>query len=70
MMILVVVLSMWVDTLQMSVLAACNAAFLVGRVDNLLAVEERLQALSAQIQAMVTKTVHQGATMALAAAQL
>ena len=42
MMNLVVVLSMWVDTLQMSVLAACNAAFPVGKVDNLFAVEEHL----------------------------
>ena len=54
----------------MSMHSTCNVAFPVGRVDNLLAVEERLQALSAQIQAMVAKTVHQGATMALAAAQL
>ena len=47
MMNLVVVLSMWVDTLQMSVLAAYNAAFPVGKVDNVLATEEQLQALLA-----------------------
>ena len=46
---LVVVLSTRVDTLQMSVLAAYNAAFAIGRVDNLLAVEEHLRALLAQI---------------------
>ena len=49
MMNLVVVLSMQDDTLQMSVLAAYNMAFLVGRVDNLLAIEEHLRALLAQI---------------------
>ena len=65
---LVVVLSTWVDTLQMSVLAAYNVAFLVGRVDNLLAAEEHLRALSAWIRTMVIKAIRQGAAMALAAA--
>ena len=54
----------------MSVLATCNAAFPVGRVDNLLAVEEHLLALSARIRDVVTEAVRQGAAMALAAAQL
>ena len=45
MMNLVVVLSMRVDTLQMSMLATYNAAFPIGRVDNLLAAEEHLRAL-------------------------
>jgi len=54
----------------MSVLAACNVAFPVGRVDNLLAAEEHLQALPARIRAVVTKAIHQGATTALATAQL
>ena len=49
MMNLVMVLSTWVDPLQMSMLAAYNVAFPVGRVDNLLAAEEHLQALPAQI---------------------
>ena len=57
MMNLVVVLSMRVDTLQISMLAACNLAFPVGRVDNLLAVEEYLRALPARIRAMVTKAI-------------
>ena len=54
----------------MSILAACNTAFPIGRVDNLLAAEEHLRALPAQIRAMVTKAVRQGAAMALAAGQL
>ena len=45
MMNLVMVLSMQVDTLQMSVLATYNAAFPIGRVDNLLAAEVHLRAL-------------------------
>ena len=65
---LVVVLSMWVDTLQMFVLAACNMAFPIGRVDKLLAAEEHLRALPAQIRAVVTEVVHQGAATVLAAA--
>ena len=67
MMNLVVVLSTWVDTPQMSVLASCNVAFPVGRVDNLLATEEHLLALLAQIQEVVAKAVRQGAATALAA---
>ena len=54
----------------MFVLAACNMAFPVGRVDNLLATEKHLQALSARIRAMGTEAIRQGATTALAAAQL
>ena len=70
MMNLVVVLSTWVDTLQMSVLAACNAAFPIGKVDNLFAAEEHLQALLAYLRAIVTKAIHQGASTTLAAVQL
>ena len=70
MMNLVVVLSSWVNTLQMSLLAAYNAAFPVGTMDNLLAAEEHLQALMARIRAMVTKAVRQGSATALAATQL
>ena len=70
MMNLVVVLSTWVDTLQMSVLAACNAAFPIGKVDNLFAAEEHLQALLARLRAVVTKAIHQGASTALATVQL
>ena len=47
MMNLVVVLSTWVDTLQMSMLATCYVAFPIGRVDNMLAIEEHLRALPA-----------------------
>ena len=68
MMNLVVVLSMRVNTLQMSVLASSNVAFPVGRVDNLFTAEEHLRALPAQIQAMVTEAICQGAATALAAA--
>jgi hypothetical protein len=57
MMNLVVVLSMWVGTLQMSMLASYNAAFPVGRVDNLLAIVEHLRALPARIQVVVTKAI-------------
>ena len=70
MMNLVVVLSMWVDTLQMSVLAAYNAAFPVGKVDNLFIAEEHLRALLARLRAMVTEAICQGAATALATAQL
>ena len=42
MMNLVVALRMWVDTLEMSVLATCNVTFPVRRVDNLLVVDEHL----------------------------
>ena len=50
-------------------LAACNAAFPVGNMDNLFAAEEHLRALLARIQVMVTKAVRQGAATALDAAQ-
>jgi hypothetical protein len=66
MMNLVVVLSTWVDTLQMSMLATCNASLPVGRVDNLLAAKEHLRALSTRIQTVVTEAIRQGATTALA----
>ena len=52
----------------MFVLAICNVAFPVGKVDNLFATEEHLRALPAQIQAVVTEVIRQGAAMALAAA--
>ena len=42
MMNLIVVPSAWVDTLQQSVLATCNMAFLIGKVDNLFNIEEHL----------------------------
>ena len=45
MMNLVVVLSTWVNTLQMSLLASYNVAFPIGTMDNLFAVEQHLQAL-------------------------
>ena len=67
MMNLVVVLSTRVDTLQISLLVTCNVAFPVGRVDNLFTAEEHLRALPAQIQAMVTEAICQGAATALAA---
>ena len=70
MMNLTVVLSAWVCTLQQFMLAACNAAFPVGKVDNLFTTEVHLRALPAQIRAMVTEAVRQGATMTLATAQL
>ena len=57
MMNLVVVLSMRINTLQMSMLAACNAAFPNGRVDNLLAIEEHLRALPARIRAVVIEAI-------------
>jgi hypothetical protein len=70
MMNLTMILSQWVDTLQLSVLVACNAAFPIEEVDNLFIVEEHLQALPARLRAMVTEAIFQGATMALVAAQL
>jgi hypothetical protein len=70
MMNLTMILSQWVDTLQLSVLVACNAAFPIEEVDNLFIVEEHLQALPARLRAMVTEAICQGATMALVAAQL
>ena len=45
MMNLVVVLSMLVNTLQMTMLAACNVAFPIGNMDNLFNAEEHLQTL-------------------------
>jgi hypothetical protein len=51
-------------------LASYNVAFPVRKVDNLFTAEEYLRALSAQIRAMVTEVVHQGAATALATAQL
>jgi hypothetical protein len=50
-------------------LAACNASFPVGEVDNLFAAEEHLRPLPARLWAEVTEAVRQGAAMALAAAQ-
>ena len=70
MMNLVVVLSTWVDTLQMSMLAACNAAFPIGKVDNLLAAEEHLRTMPARIRVVVTKAIRLGAATTLAAIQL
>ena len=51
-------------------LATCNVSFPIGRVDNLLATEEHLRALPAQIRAMVTKAIRLGAATTLAAIQL
>ena len=70
MMNLTMVLSTWVDTRQMFVLAAYNAVFPIGKVDNLLAIEKHLLALLAHLQAMVTEVICQGTDTALAAAQL
>ena len=67
---LVVVLSTWVDTLQMSMLAVCNVAFPIGKVDNLFTTEEHLRALLAHIWAVVSEAICQGATTALVTAQL
>jgi hypothetical protein len=47
MMNLVVVLNMRVNILELSMQAACNAAFTIGKVGNLFATEEHLQALLA-----------------------
>jgi hypothetical protein len=38
-------------------LAVCNATFLVGKVDNLFAIEEHLRALPPRIRAMVTEAI-------------
>jgi hypothetical protein len=68
MMNLFVVLSTRVDTLQMSMLATCNMAFPIRKVDNLFTAEEHLRALSAPIRAVVTEVIRQGAATALATA--
>ena len=47
-------------------LATCNTAFPVGKVDNLFTAEEHLQALSARLRAMVIKAISQGVAMVLA----
>ena len=70
MMNLLVELRMWAQTLQLCTQAACDAAFPLETVDNLVTVEERLRALPVRLRAMVTEGVCQGATTALAAAQL
>jgi hypothetical protein len=57
MMNLTMVLSTQVSTLQQSLLAACNVAFPVGKVDNLFVVEEHLRALSAYLRAVVTEAI-------------
>ena len=57
MMNLIMVQSAWVDTLQQSMLATYNVAFLVGIVDNLFAAEEHLRALSAYLRAVVTEAI-------------
>ena len=44
MMNLTVVLSAWLSTLQQSMLTAYNAAFPIGKVDNLFTAEEHLRA--------------------------
>ena len=68
MMNLLIDLRTWVDTLVMCLQAAINLGFLVRAVDNLFATKELFQALSAYLQAMVTKAIHQGTTTVLAAA--
>ena len=55
-----------VETLQLCVQIARNAGF---PMDNLFT-KEPFRALPAYLRAMVTKAIHQGAAMALAAAQL
>jgi hypothetical protein len=50
--------------------AACYITFLVQTTDNPIVAEVHLQALSACLRVMVSEAVHQGATMALATAQL
>ena len=57
MMNLTVVLSAQVGTLQSSMLATCNVAFLIGKVDSLFTAEEHLRALSAYLRAMVTEAI-------------
>ena len=52
---LIMVLRMWVETLQLSMLATYNAAFLIGIVDNLYATEEHLDTLPAHLRAMMTE---------------
>jgi hypothetical protein len=54
----------------MSMLAAYNVAFPIGKVDNLFTIEEHLRALLAQIRAVVTEAIRYGAATALAATQL
>jgi hypothetical protein len=49
MMNLVVVLSMRVNILELSMQATYNAAFTIGKVGNLFAIEEHLQALLARL---------------------
>ena len=56
-----------VETLQLCEQIARNAGF---PMDNLFTVEESFRALSACLRAMVTEAINQGATVALAAAQL
>ena len=59
-----------VETLILCVQAAINLGFPVRAVDNLFATKEVFQALSACLQAMVTKANCQGAAMVLAIALL
>ena len=70
MMNLLMELRMRVQTLQLCMQAACDAAFLVESADNPVAAEEHLRALSVHLRAMVIKAICQGAAMSLAAAQL
>ena len=65
---LLVELRMWAQTLQLCTQAACDAAFPLETVDNLVTVEECLRALPVRLQAVVTKAVRQRAATALAAA--
>ena len=67
MMNLLVELRTQIETLQLCVQAARNTRF---PMDNLFTVEESFRALSACLRAMVTEAINQGATVALAAAQL
>jgi hypothetical protein len=65
---LIVVLTMRVETLQLSMLAAYNTAFPVRTMDNLFTAEEHLRALPARLRAVVTEAIRHGAATALAAA--
>ena len=70
MMNLLVELRTWVQTLQLCVQAACDAAFPVEIADNPIAIEECLHALSAHLRAMVSEAIRQGTATVLVVAQL
>ena len=57
-----------VQNLLVDATAASDAAFPMQAMDNPIAAEERLRALLAHPWAMVSKAIHQGAAITLAAA--